>query len=115
MPVNLLLVLLPIIGFAECKSAETKPYKKIPRFEKQVSKEEILSQKITPVYTYGIVRTYPHDVISYTEGHLMNGRFLNEANGRHDKSKVVSISLVMDNGSSALLFLDLETIDFALV
>ncbi len=97
-PLIILLVLLPIIGFSGCKNFHKKPHEKIPRFEKQVSREEILSQKHTPVYTYEIVRTYPHDVSSYTEGLLMDDGFLYEATGLYGKSKVMKIDI--DSGKA---------------
>jgi len=92
-PLIILLVLLPIIGFSGCKSFDKKPQKKISTFEKQVSREEILSQKHTPVYTYEIVRTYSHDVNSYTEGLLMDDGFLYESTGLYGKSKVMKIHI----------------------
>jgi glutamine cyclotransferase len=92
-PVVIFLVLFVIIGFSGCNSFLKKPQKKIPRFENQVSREEILSQKHTPVYTYEIVKAYPHDVRSYTEGLLMDDGFLYESTGLYGKSKVMKIDI----------------------
>jgi glutamine cyclotransferase len=97
-PVVIFLVLFVIIGFSGCNSFLKKPQKKIPRFENQVSREEILSQKHTPVYTYEIVKAYPHDVRSYTEGLLMDDGFLYESTGLYGKSKVMKIDI--DSGKA---------------
>ena len=50
-----------------------------------VNKEYIYSQK-TPIYTYEIVKTYPHPKGRFTEGLVLNDGFLYESCGLYKKS-----------------------------
>jgi glutaminyl-peptide cyclotransferase len=90
---TILFVLLPIAGFLGYKSVHINPQKKIAKPEKQVSCEEILSQELTPVYTYEIVKTYPHNTRSFTEGLLMDDGFLYESTGLYGRSKIMKTDL----------------------
>lgn len=89
----MLLTVLSITGIPGCNNYDINSIGKIPRFKEQMSREEILSQKLIPVYTYEIVNTYPHNITSYTEGLLMDDGFLYDATGRYDKSKVMKVEL----------------------
>ena len=84
---------LLILGFSACQNANIKQYKEAPKVWKQVSREEILSQNTIPVFTYKIIKTYPHDVTSYTEGLLMRDGYLFEGTGRYNQSKLLKIDL----------------------
>ena len=55
--------------------------------------EEILSQDTIPVFTYKIIKTYPHDVTSYTEGLLIHDGYLFEGTGRYGQSRLLKIDL----------------------
>jgi len=60
---------------------------------REVSRERILGQTDIPVYTYRIVRTYPHDTTSYTEGLVMHDGKLYEGTGRYGMSKLMEIDI----------------------
>jgi glutamine cyclotransferase len=54
----------------------------------QVSRDRIRNQQDIPIYDYRVVKTYPHDTTSYTEGlQLVDGRFY-EGTGRYGMSAV---------------------------
>ncbi|MCG6878110.1 MAG: glutaminyl-peptide cyclotransferase [Deltaproteobacteria bacterium] len=84
---------LLIFGLSGCQSDNIKQYKEAPKVWKQVSREEILSQNTIPVFTYNIIKTYPHNVTSYTEGLLMRDGYLFEGTGRYNQSKLLKIDL----------------------
>jgi glutamine cyclotransferase len=88
-----LLVLLSIVGFFQCKSAPDSAQEAIFQCENQVLREEILAQKHTPVYTYEIIKTYPHQTSAYTEGLLMDEGFLYESTGLYGQSKIMKTDL----------------------
>jgi len=46
-----------------------------------------------PIYTYKIVKAYKHDVTSFTQGLLIDGDFLYEGTGLHNRSKLLKIDL----------------------
>ena len=93
---RLLLILITIFATgaltAQNSVAENKIIKD-PKFLKQVSPEQVLSQNHTPVYKYEVVHTYPHDATSYTEGLFMYEGDLYESTGRYSKSKVMKSDL----------------------
>ena len=90
---SLIMLALLISGFSGCKSADTRLYNEAPKIWKQVSREEILAQNTIPVFTYKIIKTYPHDVTSYTEGLLMHDGYLFEGTGRYDQSSLLKIDI----------------------
>jgi glutamine cyclotransferase len=47
----------------------------------------------TPVYTYSIVKTYPHDPSAFTEGLFFLGGYLYESTGRYGQSSLRKIDL----------------------
>jgi glutamine cyclotransferase len=60
---------------------------------RQVSRDEVLAQTTTPVYGFRILRTYPHDRTSYTEGLMTVGGTLYEGTGLYGQSKLRAIDL----------------------
>jgi len=78
---------LLIWGFLGIQNADAKQHRNISGVLEQVSREEILSQKKIPVFTYRIQKTYPHNITSYTEGLLMDNGYLFEGTGRYGKLK----------------------------
>lgn len=93
---ELLILGLLVLVSAECQKNNIEPGKlsgKIPKVWRQVSREEILAQKNIPVFTYKIIKKYPHDVTSYTEGLFMNSGYLYESTGRYNQSKLLKKDL----------------------
>ena len=82
-----------ILGLCGCHSANIKQGKEAPKVWGQATREDILSQDTIPVFTYKIIKTYPHDVTSYTEGLLMHDGYLFEGTGRYGQSKLLKIDL----------------------
>lgn len=92
-PFELTIVCLLILGLSGCQSTYIKQYNEAPKVWRQVSREEILSQNTIPVFSYKIIKTYPHNVTSYTEGLLMHDGYLYQGTGRYDQSKLLKIDL----------------------
>ncbi len=90
---ELTIVGLLILGLCGCQNANIEQYKEAPKVRGQVSREEILSQNTIPVFTYKIVKTYPHNVTSYTEGLLMHDGYLFEGTGLYGQSKLLKMDL----------------------
>jgi len=90
---ELILVCLLILGYVGCQSEPVDQHGKASKTWRQVSRTEILSQNVIPVYTYKIKKKYPHDVTSYTEGLVMSDGFLYEGTGLYNKSKLVKMDL----------------------
>ena len=84
---------LLIWGFLGIQNADAKQDRNISGVLEQVSREEILSQKKIPVFTYRIQKTYPHNITSYTEGLLMDNGYLFEGTGRYGKSDLFKSNL----------------------
>ena len=84
---------LLIWGFLGIQNADAKQDGNISGALEQVSREEILSQKKIPVFTYRIQKTYPHNITSYTEGLLMDNGYLFEGTGRYGKSNLFKSNL----------------------
>lgn len=84
---------LLIWGFLGIQNADAKQDRNISGVLEQVSREEILSQKKIPVFTYRIQKTYPHNITSYTEGLLMDNGYLFEGTGRYGKSNLFKSNL----------------------
>ena len=84
---------LLIWGFLGIQNADAKQDGNISGALEQVSREEILSQKKIPVFTYRIQKTYPHNITSYTEGLLMDNGYLFEGTGRYGKSDLFKSNL----------------------
>lgn len=59
----------------------------------QLTRAEVYNQKEIPVYGYRVVRTYPHDTSSYTEGLLLTGGYLYEGTGRYGLSLLRKVRL----------------------
>jgi glutamine cyclotransferase len=60
----------------------------------QVDRQYVLSQTAVPVYTYKILRAFPHDLTSYTEGLEINDGLLYEGTGRYGRSALYRGHLV---------------------
>ncbi len=90
---NLTIVGVLIFGLCGCYSANIKEEKGAPKGVGQACMEEILSQDTIPVFTYKIIKTYPHDVTSYTEGLLIHDGYLFEGTGRYGQSRLLKIDL----------------------
>lgn len=76
---------------------------------REVTRERILGQTEIPIYDYRIVKTYPHDTTSYTEGLVMYDGKLYEGTGRYGFSKLMEIDIetgraVMEVDVDPLLF-----------
>ena len=54
----------------------------------QIDRQEVLSQTAVPVYTAKVLRTFPHDITSYTEGLDMDEGMLYEGTGRYGRSSL---------------------------
>ncbi|MFO1039564.1 MAG: glutaminyl-peptide cyclotransferase [Geminicoccaceae bacterium] len=59
----------------------------------QVTPERVRGQTAIPVYGYRVVRTYPHDASSYTEGLVMSDGLLYEGTGLYGRSKLRKLEL----------------------
>lgn len=98
-----------------------------------MSVEEVLSHKKMPVYTYEIVKTYPQSTYNYTEGIFMHGDHLYHLTYKSNTGFVYDREtfelesefhypyqgwgmttdgkyLIMSNVSSAILFVDHDTL-----
>jgi glutaminyl-peptide cyclotransferase len=64
-----------------------------PRSYEQVTRAEILEQTSVPVYGYRILRTYPHDPTSYTEGLTVSEGALYEGTGLYGRSRLRRLDL----------------------
>jgi glutamine cyclotransferase len=64
-----------------------------PKGYDQVTRAQILSQTGVPVCSYRILRTYPHDPTSYTEGLVLHRGILYEGTGLYGQSKLRSLDL----------------------
>lgn len=64
-----------------------------PRERVQVTRDRIVEQKDIPLYTYKIIKKYPHHTTSYTEGLEMSGDFLYEGTGLFTKSRLIKQNL----------------------
>lgn len=60
---------------------------------REVSRQRILDQSEIPVFDYRIVKTYPHDTTSYTEGLVMVDGRLYEGTGRYGMSRLMEIDI----------------------
>ncbi len=59
----------------------------------QVTRAEVLEQSTVPVYGYRILRTYPHDPTSYTEGLTTDQGYVYEGTGLYGQSKLRQLDL----------------------
>src|SRR6202012_1583886 len=53
----------------------------------------LLPSKAPEEYTYKVVKTYPHDTSSFTEGLLFQDGFLYESTGQKNYSKLLKVNL----------------------
>lgn len=60
----------------------------------QVDREYVLSQTSVPVMTYRVLRAFPHDLASYTEGLEIDDGLLYEGTGRYGRSMLYRGDLV---------------------
>ncbi|MFH1333935.1 MAG: glutaminyl-peptide cyclotransferase [Pseudomonadota bacterium] len=60
----------------------------------QISRRKILSQKKIPVYGFKVIKSYPHDTNSYTEGLVYENGILYESVGLYGHSKLIKSNLV---------------------
>lgn len=68
-----------------CESHAFKPKISAENFQ-AINWSAFLSKSNAPIYKYRIVKTYPHDVDTFTEGLEMNEGYLYESNGLYKKS-----------------------------
>lgn len=59
----------------------------------EVTRDRILRQRSIPVFRHTVVRTYPHDRMSYTEGLVMVGGSIYEGTGLYGQSKLLQWDL----------------------
>lgn len=71
----------------------------------QVDRDYVLSQKSVPVFGYKVLRNYPHESSSYTEGLVIDGGFLYEGTGRYGRSSLYRKELP---GGTPVKSLDLD-------
>lgn len=90
---NLTIAGVLIFGLCGCYVTNIKQGRKTPKNLGQACREEILSQDTIPVFTYKIIKTYPHDVTSYTEGLQIHDGYLYEGTGRYGQSRLLKIDL----------------------
>lgn len=90
---NLTIAGVLIFGLCGCYATNIKQGEKAPKNLGQACREEILSQDTIPVFTYKIIKTYPHDVTSYTEGLQIHDGYLYEGTGRYGQSRLLKIDL----------------------
>ena len=57
------------------------------------SAHELLAQKATPVDTFRVVKTYPHDAAAYTQGLIYREGFLFESTGLNGQSTLRRVKL----------------------
>lgn len=65
--------------------ASPKPTISIENFQ-SLNWNKLLNQSEVPVYGYKIIKTYPHDTDTFTEGLEINDGYLYESNGLYKKS-----------------------------
>lgn len=99
---NIILFLLPAVVFYSCscnnnKSSDTSAV------------EENNANPAPPVLSYKIVKVYPHDTGSYTEGLFLHDNFLFESTGQPKESKLRKIDL---ETGKPVKNLNLDTADF---
>ncbi|MEJ2718217.1 MAG: glutaminyl-peptide cyclotransferase [Deltaproteobacteria bacterium] len=78
---------------AMCVNPGTVQAKEDPRDRVQVTTHRIMEQKDVPVYRYKIIKKYPHDTTSYTEGLVMSGGSLYEGTGLFTRSTLTKRNL----------------------
>ena len=64
-----------------------KSFYKTDKTRDEFTKEEVYNQKEIPVYSFEIIKKYPHSKDSYTEGLVMDGNVLYEGTGLYGKSE----------------------------
>jgi glutamine cyclotransferase len=90
---NLTIAGVLISGLFGCYVTNIEQGRKACKNLGQACREEILSQDTIPVFTYKIIRTYPHDFTSYTEGLQIDDGYLYEGTGRYGQSRLLKIDL----------------------
>jgi len=90
---NLTIAGVLIFGLCGCYVTNIKQGSEACKNLGQACREEILSQDTIPVFTYKIIKTYPHDVTSYTEGLQIHDGYLYEGTGRYGQSRLLKIDL----------------------
>ena len=56
--------------------------------------EDILTQKVVPVYGYRVIRAFEHDETAFTEGLVIDDGLLYESAGLWDQSRLVAIDIL---------------------
>ena len=84
------ITIIAVVGFLNPKPV---PAKEDSGERVQITRNRILAQKDIPLYTYQIVKKYPHHTTSYTEGLVMSGGWLYEGTGLFTKSKLMKQNL----------------------
>ena len=80
-----ILMVVVILGLAGFEKPVTQPAISTTDFQ-SINWENLLANSEVPVYGYQIIRTYPHDTKTFTEGLEVNDGFLYESNGLYQKS-----------------------------
>ncbi|CAA0096797.1 Uncharacterised protein [Halioglobus japonicus] len=89
---RLLAISLLLLLLASC-AADTIKRADSPRNRQQVSREQVLAQQSIPVYRYKIIKAFPHNVSSYTEGLQLHDGYLYESTGRYNQSKLLKTDM----------------------
>jgi glutamine cyclotransferase len=87
------MLVLALIALTGCLNPRAVQAKEDPRERVQVTKERVTAQKDIPLYTYKIIKKYPHSRTSYTEGLVMSGDYLYQGTGLFTQSKLIKRSL----------------------
>jgi glutamine cyclotransferase len=83
---NSLIATISVIIFTACNGSETGTSSKTNNINDQGNNNVV---NAPAEMTYEIVRTYPHDTSSYTEGLEWNNNILIESTGNYGKSKLI--------------------------
>lgn len=59
----------------------------------QLTSERVLGQSAIPIYRYRVVKVYPHDTSSYTEGFVLEGGSIYEGTGLYGRSRLIEWDL----------------------
>lgn len=85
--INYLTLLVFILVLAACKQHDPVLN------QATITRHQLLAQTAIPVYTYKIIKTYPHATDSFTEGLLLNDGYLYEGTGLYGYSKLLKLEL----------------------
>jgi glutamine cyclotransferase len=84
---------IAVMALAGCLNPDPVQAKEDPRERVQITRDRIMAQKDIPLYTYRIIKKYPHCTTSYTEGLAMSGGYLYEGTGLFTQSRLIKRNL----------------------